>query len=90
VRFSGKHPCGLTFSWTFDIEPRSANGSGRYHVDAESIQRVLAKIKEPARQQFCDYLIDCAATIEKRADEYQKEASAQYGQASALRAATRV
>ncbi len=86
VRFAGKHSCGLVFSWSFDIEPRSANGSGSYEIDIEAIQRVLAKLVHySARKGFLDYLLDCAEKVEKRADEYQQEAKKQYAAANALR-----
>jgi len=89
--FSGNHPCGLRFRWSFDIEKRSANGSGSYQIDVEAIQRVLAKVINPkCRVQFLEYIADCAEKIEKRADEFQQEASKQYGQASALRRAVKV
>lgn len=90
VQFTGKHLCGLTFTWSTDIEPRSASGSGSYQLDLEGIQRVLAKLtNQECRQQFVAYLLDCAVKIEKNADSYQQEATEKYGQASVLRSAAR-
>ena len=87
VRFKALHE-GLEFSWCFDIEPRSANGSGSYHIDIEGIHRVLAKLPMDVANQFVAYLKSCAEAVEKQADEYQEAAKRQYGDAAALRNAT--
>lgn len=87
VRFTASHK-GLEFSWSFDIEPSSANGSGSYHIDVEGIQRVLAKLPMDVATSFVLYLKQCADSVEKKADEYQEAAKRQYGVAYALRNAT--
>ncbi len=87
VRFTARHK-GLEFSWSFDIEPRSANGSGTYQIDVEGIQRVLAKLPMDVATEFATYLKNCADSVEKKADEYQAAARRQYGVAHALRNAT--
>jgi len=79
---------GLEFSWSFDIEPRSANGKSGYCIDIEGIQKVIAKLPRAAANQFVIYLNSCAAAVEKKADEYQEEAKRQYGTAQALRVAS--
>lgn len=90
VNFRGPHPCGLTFRWSWDLEPRSANGSGSYQVDTAGIQRVLAKLENyKCRQEFLDYLTDCAVKIEKKADEYQEAAKVQYASAAVIRNASK-
>lgn len=88
VRFTAKHPSGLTFSWSFDIEPANANGKGGYHIDVEAIQRVLIKLPMKPATEFVKYLKACAEAVEKKANEYQQEAQRQYGAANALRNAT--
>lgn len=87
VRFTAAKN-GLEFSWSYDIEPSSANGKGDYHIDIEGIQRVLAKLPMKTATDFVNYLKSCADAVEKRADEYQESAKRQYGTASALRNAT--
>jgi hypothetical protein len=87
VRFTAEH-AGLVFSWSFNIEPHSANGKGGYHIDVEAIQRVLAKLPMDVATNFVTYLKSCADAVEKKADEYQAEAQRQYGTAVALRNST--
>ena len=79
---------GLKFSWSFDIEPRSANGSGTYHIDVDGIMKVMAKLPEKTRGQFAAYLASCADAVEKKGAEYQEVARKQYGDAAALRKLT--
>ena len=85
VRFTAKHPCGIEFTWSFDIEPRSANGKGSYEIDCAGIAEVLAKIPAEPAKQLREYLLDCAEKVTKRADEYQALAGRQYGDAALLR-----
>lgn len=87
VRFRGYDPStGLRMSWSFDIEPRSANGKGTYEIDTEGCLRVLALLPDVARAQFRRYLAECAPKVEKRAREYQDAADAQYDAARKLAA----
>lgn len=90
VRFTALHPCGLTFSWTADIEPLDANGSSSYHIDVDGIQRILAKIPSSAAEKFSAYLAKCADAVEKRAAEFQSQANERYGAAEALRKSSRI
>jgi hypothetical protein len=87
VRVKGKDASGLTFVWSFDIEPRSANGSGHYQIETDRIVEVMAKMPQGAREQFSRYLKDCAATVEARGKEYQEIAARQMRDAFALRSA---
>jgi hypothetical protein len=87
VRFFGEHPSGLRFSWSFDIEPYSANGSGSYHLDREGIASALAKLdRTPAAEQFRAYLRECVTKVSAKGDEYQAVANRQYADAQLLRA----
>ena len=87
VTFRAEHPCGLTFRWSFDLEPRSANGSGSYQIDTSGIARVLAKLPAQGAKDFRAYLLSCVEPVEKRGREYDAAAREQFGMAQQLRAA---
>jgi hypothetical protein len=84
ARFHADDPCGLSFRWTFDIEPRSASGKGHYEIDVGGCHAVLAKLPEAARRAFRDYLSQCADKVAARAEEYQALADKQRSAARAL------
>ena len=46
VWFYADHPCGLSFLWNFDIEPRSANGKGHYEIDADGCPACECEVEE--------------------------------------------
>lgn len=86
VRFSAHDPAtGLDFNWCFDIEPRSANGSGGYHIDTEGCQRVLAQLPSDAKVSFRNYLADCALKVKDKGDEWMQCATRQLAAAAILR-----
>lgn len=85
VRFSGKHACGLRFSWHFDIETRDANGSSEYKINTAAILAVIQRMPDMVADQFRAYLKDCAEKVEKRGKEYMDSAQRQYGTAAQLR-----
>jgi hypothetical protein len=87
VSFRATHPSGLTFRWSYDIEPHSANGSGHYHIDVAGCQRVLALLPMTVRREFRAYLAGCAAAVLKSANEYQAIANKEQATADALNAA---
>ena len=60
---------GIKMRWSFNIEPRSANGKGTYYIDVEGCQRVLNLLPEPSKTQFRKYLVKCANEIQKQVDE---------------------
>ena len=66
---------GISLRWSFDIEPRSANGRGTYYIDVDGCHDVLDKLTGLARNQFQEYLLSCAKEVEKQANELQQEAS---------------
>jgi hypothetical protein len=85
VWFRAKEPnTGLTFRWSFDIEPYSANGSGSYHIDVDSCKRVLALLPSDVRVSFREYLLNCAGKVKARADEYHQLAMRQAKEAAIL------
>lgn len=88
VRFYAEHPSGLSFDWSFEIEPHTANGSGRYHIDVEGCQKIIASIPTAAKKQFRTYLAECAAKVREKGDEYREIAEKQYSDALALEKAT--
>lgn len=68
---------GLKFRWSFDIEPHSANGSGKYCIDVDGVEKIISVLPDKAKKQFLEYLKDCASKVQKNADEYKKIASEQ-------------
>lgn len=87
VRVTGKDPCGLTFSWSCDIEPWSASGSGYYQIDTTRLVEIMAKMPQVAKEQFRRYLLDCAGKVEAKGKQYQDIAARQMADAFALRSA---
>lgn len=75
---------GLTYTWSFDIETRDANGASEYRIDAMRVSETLARLSGGPREQFLDYLRDCADRVSTRADEFLKLAQRQYGDAAIL------
>lgn len=71
VWFMAEHPSGLTFSWSFDLEPYSANGKGSYEIDADACRRVLALLPLAVRGAFRTYLADCAGKVAAKAVEWR-------------------
>ncbi len=61
----------LDFRWSFDIEPRSANGSGTYHIDFENCKVVMDKLPVNARESFQLYLRTCSTAISKQIAEIE-------------------
>jgi hypothetical protein len=88
VWFYGLHEkSGLTFRWSFDIEPRSANGKGSYDIDVIGVRNVLTVLPKPCEKSFREYLRVCAKAVEKKAEEWNQITRSQYEAASALRSA---
>lgn len=75
---------GLDFRWSFDIEPRSANGVGTYQIDSAGCREVFAKLPPAALVSFRKYLSDCSVAVAKRAREYHDAASKQFADARTL------
>jgi len=85
IRFEAKDSkAGLSYSWCFDLEPPSANGSGSYHLDVPAIVAVLGKLPAHARRELRDMLADSAAKVSVMADEYQRAADRQRADAATL------
>ena len=88
VWFSGHDPdTDLKFRWSFDIEPREANGKGVYMIDIQSCKRVLGKLRCIPRTAFQAYLLDCAEKVEKHAKELSSYAGEEFNTANLLREA---
>ena len=85
VWFSGTSLSGIPLRWSFDIEPYSANGKGYYEIDIKGCRNVLARLKEPCRSEFRDYLNNCAQAVEKNAKEYAELADKGRQTAESLR-----
>lgn len=85
--FKGTDPeSGLQFTWSFDIEPHSANGSGSYRIDTQACENVLRQLPKDVGLEFRKYLADCADKVMKRGLEYQQYADRQYKDARTLTA----
>jgi hypothetical protein len=89
INFKAKCPSGIVYSWSFDIEPHSANGSGAYQIDTAAIKALYPKIPKPALASLKAYLLDCAEKIRKHADEQNQWIQKQYGAAAELEALSR-
>lgn len=85
VWFGADHESGLHFRWSFDIESRSANGTGSYAIDVEACREVMKKLGPDARQKFAEYLFSCAEKVKAKGAEYQRIADRQYADAHLLR-----
>ena len=82
VWFYGKHPCGLTLRWSFELEKRTANGKGFYEIDTKSIEFVISKLGEACRNTFAAYLASCARAVQNKGYEWQEIASKQFKDAA--------
>ncbi len=69
-------PC--TLRWSFDLEPREANGKGTYFIDIEGIRRVLALLPLPVAVEFRAFLKAQTDAIEGHAKELSEAASREY------------
>jgi len=75
---------GLEFSWSFDIEPSSANGKGSYEIDADACREVTKKLKGDALAAWRNYLRDGAAKVRSKGEEWRKIADKQLTDAAIL------
>lgn len=85
VWFRATHPTGLRFSWSFDIEPRSASGKGYYEIDVKGCREILDALPERARARFREYLGECAKSVEANALKFRKIAEGEFETARALK-----
>jgi hypothetical protein len=90
VWFYAQHSSGLQFRWSFDIEPRSANGTGSYDIDVNAIQNVLYKLPPKVQLQFKNYLMTCIEAVENKAVEWQAITDKQYATARRLKTAIEI
>lgn len=84
VWFRADDKSGLSFRWSFDIEPHDANGKGGYHIDIEGCRRVLERLPLDAKIEFQQYLADCAAKVRDKANEWRQAAEGQESTAAQL------
>lgn len=84
-RFYATDPVlGVTMSWSFEIEPWSANGKGHYELDVDGIAAVIDLITGAAREQFLVYLKDCRDKVKAKGDEWFEIAAKQHAYANRL------
>ena len=82
--FKARHPCGIMFRWSVDLENREANGSGVYGFDIKGIRAVIHRLPKAAAEKFAAMLAETAKVIRAKADEWQRAADSQRHQAIAL------
>jgi hypothetical protein len=71
VWFRAKHQkSGLQFRWTFDLEPREANGSSTLQIDVSACRDVLRRLPAKPAEQLRQHLKVLALATRKDADEY--------------------
>lgn len=75
---------GLEFSWTWDIEERSANGKGHYEINVGACREVMSKLPARARRQLREYFAECAEKVQEKGREWQKIADRQKRDADIL------
>lgn len=75
---------GLEFSWSWDIEDRSANGKGYYEINVGACLEVLSKVPQAARQQLREYFAECAGKVQEKGREWQRLADRQKRDADVL------
>lgn len=68
-RVIAKHPSGILMSWTIDLEPRSASGSSKYHLDTDRIKMLLTKAPRYAQAKLRIWLRESKETIDKHIKE---------------------
>lgn len=78
VHFAAEHPCGLTFNWSVDIEPRSMDGKGEFGIDVAKCHAVLAKLPKAAAKKFANHLEKCADEVAKRGMEFASASARQH------------
>jgi len=75
---------GLEFRWSFDLEPRSANGKGNYEINVTGIQHVISLLPEVAKASFKSYLVSSAKAVRANANKYSQIAQDEYAAASIM------
>ncbi len=76
-------PCKLR--WSFDLEPREANGKETYFIDVDGCRRVLSLLPLAVAADFRGFLVLAAEGVEAQAKELTETATREYGTAALLR-----
>lgn len=85
ARFAGTCPdTGLRIRWTFDLEPRTANGASEFVIDVEACRRVTRGLRGEALTAWRSYLSDSSKKVRARGTEYQNAANRQMTTAAIL------
>lgn len=63
---TGEHESGLEFSWSVDIEPREANGTGTFQIDSDRLLEIAARLPASPRAQLAVFLQEVADLVEKK------------------------
>jgi hypothetical protein len=85
VHFKGVDPqTGFTFSWTWDLEPWSANGKGYYELDVAGAKEVMRRLPATCRKAFEGYLQSCIKAVRKKGEEWEAITKGQFEYAKSL------
>lgn len=82
--FTAVDPCGLTFTWSYEAEPRSATGSPLDELDVEGVAIIARRIPPPVRASLTQYVQEAAEVVKKQAEDYQQMARQEASLATAL------
>lgn len=71
LRVSAAHPCGLTFSWNFELENSSANGTSRLQLNMEHIKEINSKFPIEVKIKLANILKQHTEQARKELTEYE-------------------
>lgn len=70
IYLEAKHPCGLTFSWSVNLEKNDANGTGTNKLDGKIFCDLASKLPKNAVEKFVSFLEDkILPDVQKRTSE---------------------
>jgi len=72
LRFTAPLPCGVSVSWSVDIERQGANGSPAPVFNAETISGVIANLPEAARGRLRKWAVGSLGELEKQRSDWDK------------------
>jgi hypothetical protein len=71
-RVIARHPSGIKMVWLVDLEPSSANGTGRLQLNTSLIRDLIEKAPEHATGELKKWLREAKQTIDKQIGEQEE------------------
>ena len=85
IDFKAKHECGLTFSWSVDVEESGANGTGSLQPNTAALLEIYNAIPASMRAALAEALVLIIGAMQAQAQQYLSRAETAFGKAYALK-----